>query len=165
VFAVPPVRGALPAPFWLRPLAHYALPRHPPSAANVLLDAAANAVLIDFGVARPLAAADAHAAATAPHHAPGHAARPAPRAGGAGGAGPAGAGSAAAHLRALAAGVACGGVAQMHGWCGTRDYLDPLFEQLGQLCDRSDVYGLVRPPGVCHAAGRWASSAASCRPR
>ncbi|KAI8464969.1 MAG: kinase-like domain-containing protein [Monoraphidium minutum] len=110
---------------------------------NVLLDAAGNAVLIDFGVARPITG-DPHAAAAAaagasgpqhPHH-PHGAGHPTPaaRAGAGGGA--------AAHLRALAAGVASGGVAQLHGWCGTRDYLDPLFEQLGQLCEKSDVYSL-----------------------
>lgn len=35
-----------------------------------------------------------------------------------------------------------GAVVQQHGWAGTRDYLDPMYEQLGQLCDKSDVYGL-----------------------
>lgn len=34
------------------------------------------------------------------------------------------------------------GVLQQRGWAGTHDYLDPLYEQLGQLCDRSDVYAL-----------------------
>jgi hypothetical protein len=29
-----------------------------------------------------------------------------------------------------------------HGWAGTHAYLDPMYEQLGQLCDRSDVYAL-----------------------
>jgi hypothetical protein len=29
-----------------------------------------------------------------------------------------------------------------HGWAGTHEYLDPCYEQLGQLCALSDVYGL-----------------------
>jgi len=41
-----------------------------------------------------------------------------------------------------------------HNHC--RDYLDPLFEQLGQLCEKSDVYSLVR------AAGGQAVSSAVC---
>ncbi|GBF98673.1 hypothetical protein Rsub_11667 [Raphidocelis subcapitata] len=101
---------------------------------NVLLDAAGNAVLIDLGVARPVVGdAAAAAAATAAAKAP--AARGG-RPGAAAGSG------AAAHLRALAAGVACGGVAQVHGWAGTPGYVDPLFEQLAQFCAGSDVYSL-----------------------
>ena len=34
------------------------------------------------------------------------------------------------------------GILQDHGWAGTQEYLDPLYEQLGQLCDKSDVYSL-----------------------
>lgn len=43
-------------------------------------------------------------------------------------------------------GGGCGSSAQMvvvhHGWAGTHEYLDPCYEQLGQLCALSDVYGL-----------------------
>ena len=139
---------------------------------NVLLDAACNATLIDFGVARPVvgdsaaaAAATAAAAAAAPKAgaaaavagAGGGLARSPPAAafgprspgtgahhrgvsGSSGGGG--GGDDAAAHLRSLAAGLAAGSVAQLHGWAGTEGYGDPLFVQLGQLCERSDVYSL-----------------------
>jgi hypothetical protein len=43
-------------------------------------------------------------------------------------------------------GGGCGNSGQMvvvhHGWAGTHEYLDPCYEQLGQLCALSDVYGL-----------------------
>lgn len=29
-----------------------------------------------------------------------------------------------------------------HGWAGTHEFLDPCYEQLGQLCALSDVYSL-----------------------
>jgi serine/threonine protein kinase len=58
------------------------------------------------------------------------------------------AGGAAAHLAALTAGVARGAVAQLHGWCGTPGYVDPCFKQLGELCDKSDVFSLVRPTSL-----------------
>lgn len=110
---------------------------------NVLLDSDNNAVLIDFGIARPIPAGAQHTS-NSPHSS---GARPPASSGtrlGANGSShvPVGGGAAAVHLKALAAGVASGGVAQMHGWCGTRDWLDPLFEQLGQLCEKSDVYSL-----------------------
>jgi serine/threonine protein kinase len=82
---------------------------------NVLLDGAGNAVLIDLGVARPLVG-DASAAAAAVASA----AQQKLQGGGGRSGGSGGGMGAASHLRALTAGVANGGVAQMHGWCGTK---------------------------------------------
>jgi len=100
---------------------------------NLLLDAASNnATLIDFGIARPVVG-DIHAAAAA-------AAVCSPKSkdhrGGTqacGGSSSCGSG-AASHLRALAAGVASGGVAQMHGWCGTRWVTSNLVTAVPWLC-------------------------------
>jgi serine/threonine protein kinase len=55
-----------------------------------------------------------------------------------------GSGSSSSRCAAGSTGAAGGGVVVVtqHGWAGTQGYLDPAYQQLGQLCALSDVYAL-----------------------